>query len=492
MRGLARALVAAIFWIVTGVPGAAGASEANLTERLDAALSAPALRGARVSALVVDEGSGQAIYARKPDRALVPASNEKILTAFAALEAFGPGHRFVTEIHADRLPDAEGAVEWLVLRGGGDPALTSERFWRIASDLRLAGLRQVRDGIRVDAGGFSGGSWHPSWGKTSSRAYHAPVSALTVNYGAFAVSVRPGARAGADAVAIVDPAVAWLKLVDRATTGPAGSRAKLAVSREAGDGFEQVTVSGTLPAGSAPKQVHRSVLDPALYAGAVLRMQLEAQGIRVSGSVRSAPTPPDAVSLLAFEGPALAEVVGLMMKYSNNAIAEALVKNLGARASEGVGSWKNGMPALRAELTRAGIDLTQSTLVDGSGLSYDNKISPRTLVEVLRAARRSFRSGPEFTAALPISFTDGTLEERVEEVPGAVRAKTGLLTRVTALSGFAERTEGARAVFSILVNGFRGSPGRAMRAVDAFVEALIQSGTGADAVSSKSRKITTP
>ncbi|MCH2171201.1 D-alanyl-D-alanine carboxypeptidase/D-alanyl-D-alanine-endopeptidase [Myxococcota bacterium] len=474
MRGWVRALWTPVLGLVMGYPGWAGESPANLNERLDAALAAPALRGARVSALVVEEGSGRVLYGSRPDRELVPASNQKVLTAFAALEAFGPTHRFVTEIHADRRPDSEGEVEWLVLRGGGDPALTSERFWRMVSDLRMQGLRRVKNGIRVDAGAFAGGRWHPSWGKTSARAYHAPVSALTVNYGAFSVSVRPGPSSGSRALAVLDPAVPWLKLVDRANTGSSGSRARLRVDRAAAEGFERVTVSGTLPVGGEPRRVHRSVLDPARYAGAVLRSQLEAQGIRVEGAVQSAPTPTGSVLLLAFEGPPMAEIVGLMMKYSNNGIAESLVKNLGARASEGVGSWENGIPALRAELTGAGIDLAGATLVDGSGLSYDNKISPRALVDILLAARRSFRSGPEFIASLPISSLDGTLEERVDEAPGEIRAKTGLLTRVTALSGFARPPGGSTAVFSILVNGFRSSPDRAMRAVDAFVEALVE------------------
>jgi D-alanyl-D-alanine carboxypeptidase/D-alanyl-D-alanine-endopeptidase (penicillin-binding protein 4) len=234
-----------------------------------------------------------------------------------------------------------------------------------------------------------------------------------------------------------------------------------------------VLVSGVAPAGGEPKNYYRSVVDPARYAGAVLRMQLAAVGIEVAGDTRLGYTPESAVELLAFSGHPLAEVVRRFLKYSNNSIGEALVKTLGARASEGPGTWRSGVPAVRAELDTLGLDLTGLTLVDGSGLSYDNRATPRLLVEVLRLGAESFAFGPEFVAALPIAAGDGTLEERVEAAPGQARAKTGLLTRVTGLSGIAARVDGSVAYFSVLVNRFRGSAEEAMDAVDGFLEVLV-------------------
>jgi D-alanyl-D-alanine carboxypeptidase/D-alanyl-D-alanine-endopeptidase (penicillin-binding protein 4) len=113
-------------------------------------------------------------------------------------------------------------------------------------------------------------------------------------------------------------------------------------------------------------------------------------------------------------------------------------------------------------------------LVDGSGLSRDNRVSPRLLVAALRAARDSFAYGPELLAALPIAGGDGTMSERAEGAAGRVRAKTGLLTGVTALSGLARRADGRVVAFSILANDYRGG-GAAVRAtLDAFAEALTR------------------
>jgi len=458
---------------------AATALAESLPERLDAALTHRGLRGARIAALVVDREDGRVLYARDPDRALIPASNLKLLTALAALSAFGPTHRFTTEILADAEPGPEGAVERLYVRGGGDPALTSEEMWRLAADLRRLGLARVRDGIVLDASYFDDERWHPSWGSVSARAYHAPVSALSVNYGAFAVRALAGAAPGDPVQVVLDPPVRFLRLANRARTGPARGRPSLSVERRSAGAFEEVIVSGQMRAGSKPKVHHRSVLDPVAYAGAVLRMQLEANGIAVQGGSRRGLVPAAAVSLLPFEGKPLAEIVRRFVKYSNNMIAESLVKAMGARADPAPGNWRAGIAAMRRELERLGLALDNLSFVDGSGLSYANRVPPRSFVEALLLGERSFLFGPEFVAALPIAAADGTLEERAEGAAHGVRAKTGLLTRVTGLSGYARLPEGRVAVFSILANGYRGGAEAALDGVDGFAAELVAGQTPA-------------
>jgi D-alanyl-D-alanine carboxypeptidase/D-alanyl-D-alanine-endopeptidase (penicillin-binding protein 4) len=452
-------------------PGAA--AESGLAGRLEAALRHPALRGARVAALVVARSDGRVLFAREPDRALVPASNQKILTAVAALARFGPTYSFRTELLADAPPDAAGAVRLLAVRGGGDPSLTSEQLWRLAADLRARGLRRVRGPLVLDDSAFAEPRWHPSWGAPSARAYHAPVGALSVNYGAFAVEVRPGPQVGEPARVAVDPPVEYLRLVNRAITGGGRSRGPLAVERAVGPEAEEVVVKGSLPPGAGARHFQRSVLDPTRYAGAVLREQLAAHGIAIEGETRVGPVPEGTMTLLAFEGKPLAEIVRLFMKHSNNLIGETLIKHLGAVASGEPGSWENGIPALRAALEELGLATEGLVLADGSGLSYENRAPPRAFVEALRVAADSFAFGPEFAASLPIAAADGTLARRASGAANRVRAKTGLLTRVNALSGFARLADGSDAVFSLLVNGSRSSPPRAIAAIDGFVAALV-------------------
>jgi D-alanyl-D-alanine carboxypeptidase/D-alanyl-D-alanine-endopeptidase (penicillin-binding protein 4) len=201
-------------------------------------------------------------------------------------------------------------------------------------------------------------------------------------------------------------------------------------------------------------------------------MQLAALGIEVEGETRIGYAPAEAALLLEFSGHPLAEVVRRFLKYSNNSIGEALVKAMGAHESGGPGSWPLGVAAVRTQLGALGVRSQALVQVDGSGLSYENRATPRIFVDALRLGAGSFRFGPEFLAALPIAAADGTLEERATDSAGRARAKTGLLTRVTGLSGLAEGPEGDVVAFSVLVNGFRGSAEAAMDAVDGFLEVL--------------------
>lgn len=466
----------ALPWAAAPAAVAEAGAPSALQRRLDAALAVPALRGARIGALVVDRESGEELYARGPDRPLVPASNQKVLTGVAALSFFGPAHRFTTRVLGPALPDAEGRVAYLAVRGGGDPALTSEQWWRLAADLRAAGLRRVAGDLILDAEVFDREYWHRSWAPVTARAYHAPVGGLSANYGAFRVVVEPGPAVGAPVRVRLDPPVPYFDLQVEAKTGPPGSRRTIRVDRTPLAHGDRVRISGAMPVGAEPADLYRSVSHPALYAGAVLRMQLEANGIAVDGQLREGAVPAGARELEAFEGHPLGTIARLFLKNSNNMIAESLVKAMGVprQPTNGAappGGWPSGLAAMRGVLAGLGLDPRPLVLVDGSGLSRDNRVTARQLVEALRVADRSFDFGPELLAALPIAAEDGTLERRADAAAGAVRAKTGLLTGVTGLSGFA-RGGGRQVVFSVLANGYPAGDQAAMDALDRFAAAL--------------------
>lgn len=466
-----RARRTATRWLATALLAwAVNAAAAGPPAELQRALGHRGLAGASVGVLVIDADSGLEVFAGHPDRPLIAASNVKIMTALAALETFGPTHRFVTEIRADRRPDANGTVGRLVVVGGGDPSLTSEQMWRLAADLARLGLRRVDGDMVLDAGAFDTEWWHPSWGAASARAYHAPVAGLSVNYGSFTAEVRPGNQPGVAARVSLDPPVPFFALANQAKT-ISGSSAQIAVDRAPQENGDRVLISGSIGGDAPPQQVFRSVSNPVLYAGHVLRQQLAANGIEVAG-MRAGTAEPDDVEILRFAGKPLAEIVQLCMKYSNNNIAESLLKAMGRQSAGGVGSWPTGSSAMRRTLTDLGIPGDGFSLVDGSGLSRDNRVSPRAFVSAVAVAERSFRYGPEFLAALPIANRDGTLERRANAARDEVRAKTGLLSGATALSGVARGRSGRRFHFSIIANGYERGDLEAMAALDAFAAAL--------------------
>jgi serine-type D-Ala-D-Ala carboxypeptidase/endopeptidase (penicillin-binding protein 4) len=473
----ARLLCLAAFASACAAGPARGAEPSTWEASLRRALAGRGLAGASLSALVVERVSDREVLAANPDAALMPASTQKVLTAVAALSVFGPAHRFVTDVRASRPIGADGSVGDLFI-GGGDPALTSEQWWRLAADLRALGLREVRGDLVLDDGLFDEERWHPSWAPVTARAYHAPVSPVAANFGAFRVHVTPGAAPGDPVAAAVDPPVPYLVLVNESRTGKRTAASTLSVERVAMPGAERVRVSGVVPAGSEPDDVWRSVADPLGYAAAVLRLQLEANGVRVAGGVRRGAAAPEASLLLAFEGMPLHDIASLFLKYSNNFIAECLLKwmALGPAPAPGAppASWPAGAAALRARLAALGVPLGEAKLVDGSGLSRANRVSARLLVEALRRGEAAFEAGPELLAGLPIAALDGTLEQRANGARGRVRAKTGSLDGVTSLAGFARTERGRDLVFAVIVNGARHGDAAASAALDDFAAALVR------------------
>lgn len=456
-------LCAALF-----VPSAARALDPAQSALRDL-LESPAVRGARVGVLVEDLSSGARLIEHEPDVPRIPASNQKLVTATAALEAFGPTHRFETPLlYEGELVDGviRGTL-WVV--GSGDPSLVSESLWQAGEALRLLGVRGIRDGIAVDNTWMGDGAHHPDWTPVSRRAYHAPTAAFAVNYSSFRVDAVPDPEPGGPGVLRLAPDCDYFRGRSRAISVAGASRVQLGLEPLSDGTGEVVTLAGSLSAGSPTDTYWRSVALPGRYAASVLRAQLEAHGVRVGGGVRVGRLPEDAAPLHVIRGRPLAEVVTLLNKYSNNFVAEQLTKSLGARSSAGPATWEAGVAALRQHLKRHGVFSPGTVIADGSGLSARNRISPAALVALLRAAAREPRWGAELWASLPLGGLDGTLEDRM---PGmeTVRAKTGHLRRVAALSGVAVGPQGERRLFSVLVNGARGGRIGVDAALDAFVE----------------------
>ncbi len=458
---------------VTTIAGAATRNAGSVEAALGTALSVPALRGVDLSVLVVDRGSGAQVFARDADRALIPASNQKLLTAAAALQSFGAAHRFETRVVARAPINFDGALQDLCLVGAGDPALTSEEWWRLAADLRRAGLRQVQGDICLDDSIFDGERWHPAWQPVSARAYHAPISGLSANYGAFAVEIGPGAAPGDPARVDLDPPLLHFSLRNQATTAARGAP-RLAVRRRAGAGGEAVDVSGQIPRGGSPKIIYRSTARPTVYAGALFRSQLQANGIAAGRGLRIDRAASEATEVHVHRGKTIAEIVVLLLKYSNNQIAESLVKSLGVQGAGAPGTWPTGVSSLRAELEERGLPMDGIRISDGSGLSRDNRVSAALLVALLRQIDRDFSSAPEILAALPIAGVDGTLKDRADAARGRVRAKTGRLDGVASLAGVASGRGGREFVFALIANGRPGNDAAVASAIDGFLAALVE------------------
>ena len=446
----------------------------RLDQRLETALGSAPPKWL-VGVAVISGHTGKTLYARDADRLLVPASNAKILTLAAAFAALGPGFTFRTEVLAGGRVE-EGVLHGpLVLRGGGDPSLTSEGLWGLVLDVQAAGLHRAQGDLILDDTGFDR-TPPPSAGpgRNEGRPYGAVTSGLSLNFNTVAVEVKPGPRAGEAVRAVTVPPLRGLRLENGARTRPPGTPDTLSVrvtgpTREAPAG--RVILSGAMPAGTSSRRVWRSVPDPAILAGETFKEFLKRADILLEGTVRRGSGPPGVRPLAVRESPPLSVLAREVGKRSNNFYAEQILRALSPSPPR---STRGGIEAVRAWLQRRAMPLGAMKMVDGSGLSRENRASALLLARVLREAANDPETGPEFRGALGVAGEDGTLDHRLNDLRGRVRGKSGYLDGVSALSGWTRGRDGEELFFSILINGARLDPGVAKAFEDRIVRVLAE------------------
>lgn len=449
----------------------------SLGARIDSILQRPSLRQAQWGIEVRDAASGRTLYSRHGERHFIPASNLKLVVTATAAHHLGAAYRFRTLVTATG-PVQGGVLQGdLVLSGHGDPMLSNRYFaWReavmdsLAGMLRTRGIHRVAGQVVADESWFDADHVHGDWEIYDTRWwYGAPVGALGFNDNSVDVTIRPGAAAGAPAEVTWEPRSAYVRVQSDATTGAPGSANTVELERA---GVHGIRVYGRIPAGSVSRTEHFAVADPARYTGTIFLEALHRAGIATRADsvlVRRAPAQGPAGILLAeHRSPPLPQAVGPILLNSQNWFAEQLLKTLG-REVRGEGSWSAGLSVEREFLIGVvGIDSADVVLRDASGLSAGNLVTPRALVQLLDYIRRT-PSQSFVRASLPVSGSRGSLQARLTDLPGRVRAKTGYIGNVDSLSGYLTLDDGREVIFAIIANASGQSSARMKSGIDDLV-----------------------
>jgi D-alanyl-D-alanine carboxypeptidase/D-alanyl-D-alanine-endopeptidase (penicillin-binding protein 4) len=418
-----RLLLAAVLLAVLGLLAPAAASAADAAG-LRAALARHAARLGPSSAVVVrDLGTGEELFARRADRRLVPASNQKLYVTAGALLELGIDLRLRTEVRLGpeaRVDDAGVVRGDLELVGGGDPSLGDAGLLELARELEGRGITRVTGGLVADEDLFD-------LRRGSTRSGYAPD--LDVGGSLGALVWRHG-RTGPGGPGV--QAALRLQVLLRARGIRTGRGARPAPVLPPAGGVVPPPAS-TGPGGAQPP--------PPISGGAVGD---------IGEDVADALTQPQDTLVADAQSPPLAALAAATNVPSDNFYAEMLVKVLGARNGAG-GTTGAGLAVLRAALrARMGI---APQLADGSGLSRANRTSARELVTLL-SAMPATPAGPAFTASLARPGRSGTLRKRMRGTgAGRCPAKTGTLRGVSALSGYCVTASGRTLAFAILSNG---------------------------------------
>uniref|UniRef100_Q02AA2 D-Ala-D-Ala carboxypeptidase. Serine peptidase. MEROPS family S13 n=1 Tax=Solibacter usitatus (strain Ellin6076) TaxID=234267 RepID=Q02AA2_SOLUE len=448
--------------------------------------SSPAARTAFWGIQIVDLASGKTLYELNPDHYFVPASNAKLFSTALALTRLGPDYTFQTRVFADAPPDSQGRISGdLRLIGGGDPNLSARAIpYRMGPPTGnpLAAIEDLADqlaarGIRIVSGDIVGDDtwyvWQPyavGWAIDDPQSDDGPpISALTLSDNALNLSVHPGAAVGEVAELAFSPPLEFYRIENRVRTVAAGGERRVHFHRIPGS--RDAVLWGTIPLRDRGQDMLTSVEDPAEFAAEALRNALEARGITVEGAARSQHLFPNQLADLTQAPPSeavggvelanrssarLVEDLRVTAKVSQNLHAELLLRAVG-RARRNVGSFEAGMTEMKIFLADAGVEPTGYNLLDGSGLSRLDLVTPATVVRLLRFMYDS-PARDNWLSIFPIGGQDGTLSTRFGGTPaaGRVLAKTGSLSHVSALSGYIQRLDGTWLAFSILVNNYGG------------------------------------
>jgi D-alanyl-D-alanine carboxypeptidase/D-alanyl-D-alanine-endopeptidase (penicillin-binding protein 4) len=481
------------------------ATAADLSQRLDRIMDAASpLARAFVGMQVVQLSNGRVLYAHNPGRLFVPASNMKLFTTALALSKLGAEYRLSTQIGAQVPIDSTGTLPGdLELVGGGDPSLSGREYpYRnhaapaaiysfhaideLADQLVARGLKRIEGNVVGDDSRYV---WEPQPGPWSSdsatREYGAPVSALILNDNTFALTIRPAGRAGDLARITLAPPFENFVIDDRVLTIDRGER-KIEFYRSASG--RELHVWGTISKADAGYTQELAIGDPALYTAEVLRDALLRRGISIRGGAMAvhrfpddaASAPPKLEVVLAeHRSPPLFDLLQVVDKVSQNLHAEMFLREVAVDSGH-IGSREAGLAVMDEFLTGIGISREEYQFTDGSGLSRDTLVSPAAITKLLAHMNRSSvnESGhqEEWLKLLPIGGEDGTLGSRFSGHPEAraIRAKTGTLDHVKALSGYADTPRYGRIAFSLLVNNFEEPGAGVTKTIDELVLAILQ------------------
>jgi len=444
--------------------------QADLSEMLDAY----SWRDARWGVLVVSLDQSDTLFSKSPDSALSPASNVKLLTTAAALRILGPDFRFQTYLLSDSDIANDVLQGDLVLYGTGDPGISDLFFQEreyvlelLADQLEDSGIKTVRGDLVADASHLPGPlrpySWDP---KDLNDHFAAPVSALSFNENVVSFRVASSGRAGTRPEVHTIPENAGLDVRNLAVTSPRGTRPHLAILREYPS--NPIRIEGGIALGARDAWRQMTVSSPPHFTASVFRNVLLERGIRILGDIRVVRSPQKSVlttitspthhersrvRILAKHTSApLSEYISVINKRSNNLFAELVFRTMG-RTQEGLGSPEAGARAVSAALTEIGVPMEGVVQLDGSGLAAGNRTSAGTFVSLLQRMAET-ETWDHYWASLPQAGTRRELRRMYQTAAaGNLRAKTGTIEGVSALSGIVRSRDEERLAFSILLNG---------------------------------------
>ncbi|MFN6464203.1 MAG: D-alanyl-D-alanine carboxypeptidase/D-alanyl-D-alanine-endopeptidase [Nostoc sp. DedVER02] len=440
----------------------------QLGTAIDAVINRPLFSRVRWGILVQPLSTGSTLYSRDAQKYFIPASNLKLLTTAAALQQLGANFRIRTSIYQN----GNGVLRVV---GRGDPSLSDTQLQTLAQQLKQKGITQIQRLIADDSY-IQGDIVNPTWQWEDVQSdYGAPVSSFILNQNIFSLKLVPQAVGKSLQVVWIDPGEAkqW-RTINQSVTVAQNQPTYVNVTRELSGTVLQI--QGQLTTNSEPSLIDLPVVDPSYYFLRRFRATLATENISL-GQTLVASGGVNQQEIAFVDSPPLSDLLMETLQNSNNLYAEALLRALAGQKPrvKTKTSADVGLEVVKTNLTKLGVDPANYVLVDGSGLSRRNLVTPEVFVQTLRGMART-PTAYIYRASLPVAGKSGTLKGRFQNTSaeGIVQAKTGTLTGVVSLSGYINAPKYEPLVFSIIVNQSEQPATIVRQAIDEVVVLLTQ------------------
>ncbi len=472
--GMRLRLICFSLMILGIIPASVARSQPNhlicpsqLKSEIEAIANTSEFQRSRWGILVEPLASSTPLYRLDADHYFIAASTVKLITTAVALHELGAHFRVRTSVYGDNQGN-------LLVVGRGDPSLTDTQLQDLAQQLNNKGITQVNY-LQVDDSYFSGIAIDPSWEWEDIQAgYGAPINSLILNQNSLDLILAPQAVGQPLKVTWVRPQQGreW-QIENQSITVAQNQREFVKIGRDLTQPL--LRVGGQLRVGSKSEPVYAAVVNPAENFMQGFQYSLTQVGIEVTRSSIVQQSSTRGFQELAFvESPPISELIQEVNLESNNIFAGALLQTLGVDQNP-EDTVDGGLNQIQQTLTQWGINPDSYRLVDGSGLSRQNWVSPKALVQILQV----MATHPQFELyqnSLPVAGVSGTLKTRLLNTPavGIVQAKTGTLTGVSALAGYINPPNYSPVVFSIILNQSHRSTGETRQAIEQIVLILTR------------------
>lgn len=429
--------------------------------------------------MVVDLSTGKTLYQRNSQKEFTPASNMKLFSEAAALMLFGPAYNFRTTLSTDAKSLHDGVLDGSIyLHLVGDPSFTQEDLGALFAELPNWGIKKITGNFVI----ISSNSHIPPHApgtdpKDYTHGYGAPVTPLMLDENRVIVTVNPSAIGGLAHVEYdaLENSFILDNKVKTVSKGRCGVSAKVTKANH-------LRMRGCVYKNAQATQIQIPIINPFSYAKSVVKNRLNLLGIQLSGKVVLGQSLKPTFFLAAHNSKPITQLMANTLKRSDNLYADSLFLHTAQGIQGKTLSWQQSEQAVKGFLQKqTGIDMHKAVLIDGSGLSTHDLVTPLQTISLLKYIHSHFPLAYEYISALPIAGQDGTLWRRFRKPTqrGFLRAKTGTLTGVISLSGYLYAANGHTLAFAIYINKRPGTKpnvsGRYMSMVDTLCSYLLSS-----------------